>query len=92
MTSFMFKEISEQPDLFETKIKEWTETSAMIQPAIKGKSNIVLLGRGTSGNACVFASYLFGLTTGRHPIDFRPWLATQHTPPSDWSDSVFIYY
>jgi glucosamine--fructose-6-phosphate aminotransferase (isomerizing) len=92
MKSNMYQEIYGQPDLLIRKIKEWQAYAADIQPLIKEKSNIVLLGRGTSGNACVFASYLFGLTTGRHPIDFRPWLATQDTPFADWSDSVVIAY
>ncbi len=92
MKSYMQKEISEQPDIIEKKIDYWTDSAKRIRYLIEDKQNIVLLGRGTSGNACIFASYLFGLTTGRHPIDFRPWLSTQETPLADWSDSVVLAY
>jgi glucosamine--fructose-6-phosphate aminotransferase (isomerizing) len=92
MKSFMRQEIESQPDLIRNLSNYWQETANELQSEIKNKKNIVLLGRGTSGNACVFASYLFGLSTGRHPIDFRPWLATQDTVYADWSDSLVLAY
>lgn len=88
----MKEEILEQANLISSKAEYWSKRAIALRDLIKSKKNIVLLGRGTSGNACVFASYLFGLTTGRHPIDFRPWLATQDTPQSDWSDCVVLAY
>lgn len=92
MKSFMRQEIEAQPDLIRELAVYWQQTANELQDEIKAKKNIVLLGRGTSGNACIFASYLFGLSTGRHPIDFRPWLATQETAYADWSDSVVLAY
>lgn len=92
MKSFMRQEIESQPDLIRNLSEYWQNTANELQEEIKSKKNIVLLGRGTSGNACVFASYLFGLNTGRHPIDFRPWLATQETVYADWSDSLVLAY
>jgi glucosamine--fructose-6-phosphate aminotransferase (isomerizing) len=49
---------------------------------------VALIGRGSSGNACTFAAYLFMLRTGRHPVEFRPWVTTQSLPDADWSDTV----
>jgi glucosamine--fructose-6-phosphate aminotransferase (isomerizing) len=49
---------------------------------------VALIGRGSSGNACTFAAYLFMLRTGRHPVEFRPWVTTQTLPEADWSDTV----
>ena len=40
------------------------------------------------GNSCTFAAYLFTLRTGRHPVEFHPWLTTQALPAADWSDTV----
>jgi len=92
MTSFMETEIFSQPDLLEQKAEAWEESAKAIRPLIQSRKNIIVLGRGTSGNAGIFASYLFGLTTGRHPVDFRPWLATQETPEVDHSDTVVLTY
>lgn len=92
MKSFMRQEIEAQPELIRKLSAYWSDTAHELSSEIKSKKNIVLLGRGTSGNACIFASYLFGLSTGRHPIDFRPWLATQETVYADWSDSLVLAY
>lgn len=92
MKSFMRQEIEFQPEMIRKMSEYWYETANQIGEEIKKSKNIVLLGRGTSGNACIFASYLFGLSTGRHPIDFRPWLATQETVYADWSDCVVLAY
>lgn len=92
MKSFMRQEIEAQPHLIKSLASYWQNTANDLQNDLRSAKNIVLLGRGTSGNACIFASYLFGLSTGRHPIDFRPWLATQETVYADWSDSVVLAY
>ncbi|MDH5206525.1 MAG: SIS domain-containing protein, partial [Hylemonella sp.] len=52
------------------------------------RSQVALLGRGSSGNACTFGAYLFTLRSGRHPVEFHPWLTTQPLPDADWSDTV----
>lgn len=92
MTSNMRKEIFEQPQLILEKTNYWLEEAQKLNSLFLSKRNIVLIGRGSSGNACVFASYIIGLKTGRHPLNFRPWLATQNTPDSNWDDSVVISY
>ena len=92
MKSFMRQEIEFQPQMIRDMSTYWQETSLELSEEIKSRKNIVLLGRGTSGNACIFASYLFGLSTGRHPIDFRPWLATQEAVYADYSDCIVLAY
>ncbi len=92
MNSFMRQEIEYQPKMIRSMADYWQDNCSELIQEIESRKNIVLLGRGTSGNACIFASYLFGLSTGRHTIDFRPWLATQETVYADYSDCVVIAY
>ena len=92
MSSFMRSEIEAQPKIFLEKVDYWMESAKRIDPLLKSRKNIVLLGRGSSGNACTFASYIFGLATGRHPIDFRPWLTTQDIPHASYDDCVVLSY
>ena len=57
-----------------------------------GRGTTVVLGRGSSGNAATFAAYLWTMRTGRHPVEFRPWLATQPLPEADWSDAAALAF
>lgn len=92
MSSNMRKEIFEQPDLILKKNDYWVRQAKSLETLFISRRNVVLIGRGSSGNACVFSSYIIGLNTGRHPLNFRPWLATQNTPESSWDDSIVISY
>ena len=48
------------------------EATALREP-LAGRHTTVLLGRGSSGNVCTFATYLLALQSGRQPIEFRPY-------------------
>lgn len=90
-------EILEQPDLLEKNAEYWSKVVRSLRPIIEMRPKIVLLGRGSSKNACMFAMYMWGLERGLFPIYVHPWLATQHPKiPTDgtknWEDyTVFAY-
>ena len=84
----MKREILETPAMLWREAAGWEAQAALIREAASTRRCVALIGRGSSGNACTFASYLFGLRTGRQPIEFRPWLQTQPLPEADWSDTV----
>lgn len=89
----MATEIDEQPPLLRQNAPAWQASAEAARAASQGYRDLALVGRGSSGNACTFASYLLGLKTGRHPIEFRPWLASQEeVPDCDWSDTVVHAY
>jgi glutamine---fructose-6-phosphate transaminase (isomerizing) len=84
----MWIEICEQPDMVARRAAGWEEQAEAARAALGEARNLVLVGRGSSGNACTFAAYLHGSRTGRQPIEFRPWLACVDGPRADWSDAV----
>ena len=89
--SAMHSEIQEQPEMFTKQADSWNSQASTILESINGRRQLVLLGRGSSGNACTFASYLHAAQSGRHPIEFRPWLVTvENVKKADWSD-CFVY-
>lgn len=80
-------EIDEQPDLLRKLSRAWQDTAQTFREKFGNRANVVLIGRGSSGNACTFASYVYALANGRQPIEFRPWVATQReVPVASWSD------
>lgn len=91
-SSSMWREIQEQPGLLRERGAAWEAEAQRIRKETPPRRTPVVLGRGSSGHAGTFATYLLGLETGRHPIEFRPWLATQETPRCDWSDAVAYAY
>lgn len=84
----MRREILETPAMLRREGAGWEAQASGIRAAVAGRRSVALIGRGSSGNACAFAAYLFALQTGRQPIEFRPWLQTQALPEADWSDTV----
>ncbi|MCB0343562.1 MAG: SIS domain-containing protein [Bdellovibrionales bacterium] len=85
--SAMHSEILEQPAMLAEQAANWTDQAQAILEQLNGRRQLVLLGRGSSGNACTFAAYLHSVTSGRHPIEFRPWLVTvDDVQEADWSD------
>lgn len=87
-SSLMAQEAREAPQVLLSQVSRWESEARAIRALVGDRATAVLIGRGSSGNVCTFASYLFGLKTGRHPIEFRPWLTTQTLPASDWHDAV----
>lgn len=88
----MRDETVEQPYLLRSKADTWTRDAHEALERVGARDNLVLVGRGSSGNACTFATYLAGVNSGRHPIEFRPWLSTQRSADARWEDArVFAY-
>jgi glucosamine--fructose-6-phosphate aminotransferase (isomerizing) len=86
--STMAKEARCAPKVLRSEAARWQREADAIGRQVSDRSTTVLVGRGSSGNVCTFASYLFAIQSGRQPIEFRPWLATQALPEADWSDAV----
>ena len=86
--STMAKEARSAPAVLRAEAARWLCDANTVRQQLADRRTTVLLGRGSSGNVCTFASYLFALQSGRQPIEFRPWLATQTMPEADWSDAV----
>ncbi len=86
--STMALEARSAPQVLRSEAARWQREAGEIRRQVAGRPLAVLVGRGSSGNVCTFASYLFALQTGRQPIEFRPWLTTQPLPDADWSDAV----
>ncbi|MDD2882602.1 MAG: SIS domain-containing protein [Rhodoferax sp.] len=88
LNSLMASEARFAPQVLVSQATRWQQEAVAIRRHVANRPTTVLLGRGSSGNVCSFATYLFALQSGRHPIEFRPWLATQPLPEADWSDAV----
>lgn len=86
--SHMWQEALETPAMLRREAAGWQAQATRIREAAASRSQVALLGRGSSGNACTFGAYLFTLRSGRHPVEFHPWLTTQPLPDADWSDTV----
>jgi glucosamine--fructose-6-phosphate aminotransferase (isomerizing) len=86
--SIMAKEARQSPTVLRAEAARWQEQARAIRQQTADRSTAVLVGRGSSGNVCSYAAYLLALHSGRQPIEFRPWLATQTLPPADWRDAV----
>lgn len=90
--SAMYEEIAAAPALLRERSRGWFHTAQQLRDTYLNRQHLALLGRGTSGNACTFAAYLYGLRTGRHAIEFRPWLVTQDVPNANYSDTAALVY
>lgn len=88
LNSHMAQEARSAPQVLRTEAPRWQREANEIRRLIAQRPTTVLLGRGSSGNVCSFAAYLFALQSGRQPIEFRPWLTTQPLPEADWQDAV----
>lgn len=86
--SFMKQEALETPAMLRREAAHWESQALSIRECVGQRKNVAVIGRGSSGNACTFATYLMTLQTGRHPIEFHPWVTTQALPDADWSDTV----
>jgi glucosamine--fructose-6-phosphate aminotransferase (isomerizing) len=88
----MRAEIAEQPELLRRLAPAWQKNCEPIADELGRYSQVAVIGRGSSGNATVFFSYLYGLRTGRQVVDFRPWLTTQPATDTDWSDTAALAF
>lgn len=90
--SYMAEEIAQQPDVIEANAKSWQEQADGIRSRAGDRKTLVFVGRGSSGNACTFANYLYAQKTGRQAVVLRPWVTVQETPEADWSDAWVLAY
>ena len=88
LKSLMALEARSAPQVLRAQAQRWQREANTIRSLAAARPTVALLGRGSSGNVCSFASYLFALQSGRQPIEFRPWLTTQNLPAADWQDAV----
>lgn len=88
LKSLMAQEARSAPQVLRSQAQRWQQEANSIRHLVAGRPTAVLLGRGSSGNVCTFASYLFAMQSGRQPVEFRPWLSTQAVPEADWQDAV----
>lgn len=88
LKSLMAQEARSAPHMLREQAQRWQREAHAIRSLVAARPTVVLLGRGSSGNVCSFASYLFALQSGRQPVEFRPWLTTQDLPAADWADAV----
>lgn len=88
LKSLMAQEARSAPQVLRSQAQRWQREANTLRSLVAERQTVVLLGRGSSGNVCSFASYLFALQSGRQPIEFRPWLTTQDLPAADWQDAV----
>jgi glucosamine--fructose-6-phosphate aminotransferase (isomerizing) len=93
VTFYMEREIGEQPEMLRSRAAAWQRECIEAHKALASRKDRALLGRGSSGHARVFCSYLHGLRTGRQALDFRPWLTTQPSAEkAGWSDTAALAF
>lgn len=92
MNFHMRTEIAEQPQLLRQLAPVWDEECEPIARELGRYPQVAVIGRGSSGNATVFFSYLYGLQTGRPVVDFRPWLTTQPVTRTEWGDTAALAF
>ena len=88
----MATEIDQQIELLDYKPADWQRRADELRDRIDARDNLAVVGRGSSGNACVYTSYVRGLETGRHAIEFRPWVAVNAGGDPDWSDTAVLAF
>ncbi len=90
--SIMAKEARQAPTVLRAEAARWQEQARAIRQLTAERRTAVLVGRGSSGNVCSYAAYLLALLSGRQPIEFRPWLATQTLPKAQWDDAIVFAF
>ncbi|MCA9601609.1 MAG: SIS domain-containing protein [Polyangiales bacterium] len=89
-SSHMELEIAEQPAMLRERADAWMTQAKAIHAQCADRSEQVVVGRGSSGHACMFFSYVAGARTGRPALELRPWVTTQPTGPARW-DAATLY-
>lgn len=89
----MALEIEQQIELLDEKSSHWQRRAETLREPLAERTNLAVVGRGSSGNACIYTSYVYGRRTGRHAIEFRPWISV-HTDVDDvdWSDTAVLAF
>ncbi|MEN9810919.1 MAG: Glutamine--fructose-6-phosphate aminotransferase [Pseudomonadota bacterium] len=90
--SHMLSEVSEQPRIMRRQAEAWKNRAAQLRELLLTRRQIILVGRGSSGNAALYFTYLWATTSGRQPLDFRLWVAQDGNSAGDYSDCGVIAY
>ncbi len=90
MTTRMAAEIREQPTTIAATLAALLPLRADVQRLAEGRRSLLLVARGTSDNASVYARYLLEIHTGRSASLAAPSLATHYRVDRDLSDTVAI--
>jgi len=88
----MQAEIAEQPTLMRRQSQAWKNRAAELREKLLARRQLVLVGRGSSGNAALYFTYLWGTNSGRQPMDFRLWLAQENNKTGDYSDCAVLAF
>ena len=90
--SKMAEEIAAQPGLVRERSALWAQEAAAILGRLEKRRHLAVVGRGSSGNACTFAAYIYAERSGRHAIEFRPWVSLHPNPEASWDDTTVFAY
>ncbi|NBW82295.1 SIS domain-containing protein [bacterium] len=90
--SHMLNEVSEQPRILRRQAEAWKKRADELRELLLSRRQIILVGRGSSGNAALYFTYLWATTSGRQPMDFRLWVAQDSNSVGDYSDCGVIAY
>lgn len=90
MTTRMAAEIAEQPTTIAATLAELLPLRAELRRLAQGRRDLLLIARGTSDNASVYARYLLEIHTGRGASLAAPSLATHYRVDRDLSDTIAV--
>lgn len=90
--SHMQSEVLEQPSLIRRRSAVWQQRANELREKLSARKQLVLVGRGSSGNAALYLTYLWGTRMGRQPLDFRLWLANENNTVGDYSDCAVVAF
>jgi glucosamine--fructose-6-phosphate aminotransferase (isomerizing) len=90
--SHMLNEISEQPRIIRRQSETWTQRANELRELLLTRRQLILVGRGSSGNAALYFTYLWSTTSGRQPLDFRLWVAQDSNSAGDYSDCGVVAF
>ena len=90
--SHMADEARSAPRVLRSDASRWQREANDIRRLVAERATAVLVGRGSSGNVCTFASYLFALQTGRQPLSFAPGLRPSPCPRLTGMTPSFMHF
>ena len=90
--SHMQSEVAEQPALIRRQASGWRSRALELRETLLSRKQVILVGRGSSGNAALYFTYLWATSSGRQPIDFRLWLAQENNRAGDYTDCIVLAF
>lgn len=90
--SHMLNEVSEQPRIMRRQADAWMNRAKELRELLLARRQLVLVGRGSSGNAALYFTYLWSTSSGRQPLDFRLWVAQESNTVGDYSDCAVLAF